>query len=48
MRVLSMLAFPFMATKDLADGNDGGLVKMSGVFEMLFSIGESKLQNELE
>ena len=47
LRVLSMFAFPFM-TKDLVDGNDGGLVKVSGLFEMLFSIGESKLQNELE
>ena len=37
-----------MATKDPADGNDGGLVKLTGVFEMLFSMGQSKLQNEVE
>ena len=42
-----MFAFPFRVTKDLVDGNDGGLVKVSEVFE-IFSTGESKLQNELE
>ena len=48
LRVLSMFTFPFMATKDLADGNDDGLFNVNGVFEVLFSTGESKLQNKLE
>ena len=48
LRVLSMFAFPFRATNDLVDGNDGELVKVNEVYEILFSKGESKLQNELE
>ena len=44
LRVLSMSAFPLRATKGLVDGNDGELVKAGGVFEMLFSIGESKFK----
>ena len=43
-----MFPFPFRVTKDLVDSNDGGLVKVSEVFETLFSTGESKLKNELE